>query len=47
MVVHVEHASVASRTMMAPLWFEDVADQAEPAFFLLGIVQEESPKIMR
>jgi hypothetical protein len=39
MVVHVEHALLAFRTMVAAFWFEVVADQAEFALIWIFIVK--------
>ena len=41
MVVHVEHALLAFRTMVAAFWFEVVADQAK--FTLIWILIVQSP----
>jgi hypothetical protein len=49
-MVHVKHASLASRAMMAPkfkyaipFWFETVAEQAIAALSILTLLCEESP----
>jgi len=43
-VVHVQHATVACRAVMAPLWFEDIAHQAIPPSLVLRVSQVEAPE---
>ncbi len=44
MVIHVEHASVAGRAVMAALGLEHVAHEAVPAAFVLWVSQMEAPE---
>lgn len=41
-VVHVEHAPVAGRTVVAPLWFENIAHQTVPSSFVLRVAVVEA-----
>jgi len=43
-VVHVEHAAVANRAVVAPFGLEDVAHEAVSAASLLGVTKMETPK---
>jgi hypothetical protein len=36
-VVHVEHATIAGRTVVAPLWFENIAHQTVPSSLVLRV----------
>ena len=43
-VVHVEHASVARRTVMATLWLEHIAHEAVATSLVFVVTQVETPK---
>jgi hypothetical protein len=43
-MIHIEHASVACRAVMATLWFEHIAHKAVSAALILWIAQVETPK---
>jgi hypothetical protein len=43
-VVHVQHATVARRAVMAPLWFKDIAHQTIPSSLVLRVAQVKAPK---
>ena len=44
MVVHVEHAPVASRAMVTSFGLKDVAHQTVPASFVFWVAQMEAPE---
>ena len=47
MMIHVQHAPVACRAVMAPLWLEHVAHQAVPAAFVLCVTLVEALSLLR
>jgi hypothetical protein len=43
-MVHIEHTSITSRAMMAPLRFKNIAHEAISSSFILVVAQMESPE---
>lgn len=43
-MVHIEHASIAGRTMVTSFRFENIAHEAVSTSFIFGITQMEAPK---
>ena len=44
MMVHVEHAPITGRTVVAPFWFEYIAHQTVTTPLVFVVAQVESPE---
>jgi len=44
MMIHVEHASVASRAVMTSFRFKDMANQTISSPFMVWVIQEKAPE---